>query len=261
MSLARLAKKSIKAYKEGGIALFFKKVLIFFVNKARKAILYIPHLPPFSFNYKEKSFSFGYRDKYLYYDSEPKVMPEPSDTVIEAGVYAGKDTAMFAKLANNVIGFEPSPRNYPKAKNNLKRYNNIVLLNEGLWNEKDELEIQYSGGDHDDGFLDSDSENTTPAENIPVNTLEEYTDRLNVDEVNFLKIEAEGAEPEIIEGMGEIRPEKIAVNADEERGGESPSKEIIDLLQSRGYNLVGASRGHILYFVLDEVPYYAFRDW
>lgn len=259
MSLARLAEESVKAYKEGGTALFFNRVWTFF--KVNTFLLFIPNFPPFSFNYKEKSFSFGYRDKYLYYDSEPKVMPEPSDTVIEAGVYKGRDTAMFAKLADNVIGFEPSPRNYQKAKNNLKRYNNIALLNEGLWNKKDELEIQYSSEDYDDGFLDLDSENTTSAENISANTLEEYVDRLNIDEVNFVKIEAEGAEPEIIEGMGEIRPEKIAVNADEERGGESTSKEVIDLLQSRGYNLVAASRGHILYFVLDEVPFYAFRSW
>jgi len=222
-------------------------------------LLLTPSFPPFSIEYRTSSLSFGYRDKYLYHDASPKCVPNPSDTVVEAGVHRGYDTAMFAKLGDQVIGFEPSPRNYSTAEHNLRRFDNVKILNQGLWNEESELEIQYgSSGGGDDGFFSPDKGGQKTSENIPVNTLEEYVNQLDVDEVNFLKIEAEGAEPEILEGMGELRPEKIVVNADEERDGNSPSKEIMDSLQSKGYNLVGMSLGGVLFFVLDTEYHYAF---
>jgi len=74
------------------------------------------------------------------------ITPTASDTVIEAGVHRGRDTASFAKLAKQVIAFEPSPRNYKKAKDKLDSFDNVTLINEGLWNEPDHLEIKYDQG-------------------------------------------------------------------------------------------------------------------
>jgi FkbM family methyltransferase len=258
-TLRELVSESVKAYDEGGLPLFFKRGWGYTHNRINQRLLLTPNFPPFSIEYRTSSFPFGHRDKYLYYDAYPKCVPNPSDTVVEAGVYRGYDTAMFAKLGDQVIGFEPSPRNYSTAEHNLRRFNNVKILNRGLWNEESELEIQYGSSGADDGFLSPDTGGKKTSENIPVNTLEEYVNQLDVDEVNFLKVEAEGAEPEILEGMGELRPEKIVVNADEERDGNSPSKEIMDSLQSKGYNLVGMSLGCVLFFVLDTEYHYAFR--
>lgn len=255
----RLAKKSIEAYNEGGVSLFLIKSARKLRDRLARTLLLEPNFPPLSIDYKRRTFQFGYRDKYLYNAAPPVVMPEPSDTVIEAGVCQGFDTAMFGKLADRVIGFEPSPRNYTTAKRNLRKYDNVDIINEGLWNEKSELEIQYGGGGGDDSFLEPDSSVKKRGGTVPVNTLEQYVDDLDIDEVNFVKIEAEGAEPEILDGMGELRPEKIVVNADEERGGMSPSKEIMDKLQAEGYNLVAVTLGCVLFFVLDTEYHYAFR--
>jgi len=258
-SFRQLIDESVKAYDEGGLPLFFGRGLKYTHNKINERLLLNPNFPPLSIEYGTNSYPFGHRDKYLYYEGGPKCVPSPSDTVVEAGVYRGYDTAMFAKLGDQVIAFEPSPRNYKFSKYNLRRFNNVKLFNKGLWNEQSELEILYGSSGVDDGFLSPDKGGQKTSKFVPVNTLEEYVNQLNVDEVNFLKIEAEGAEPEILEGMGELRPEKIVVNADEERNGDSPSKEIMDFLQSKGYNLVGMSLGCVLFFVLDTKYHYAFR--
>jgi FkbM family methyltransferase len=165
-------------------------------------------------------------------------------------------------LAKQVFAFEPSPRNYKKAKDNLESFDNVTLINEGLWNEPDHLEIKYGVSGGDDGFLEPDNgEGPEPvSENIPVNTVENYVEELDIDEVNFLKIEAEGAEPEIIQGIGNLEIRNIAVNCGEERGGEPTGEEVMQLLQTLGYELVGMKRGHILFFTLDEVPHSAFRS-
>lgn len=253
--LIGLGKKSVKLYNQEGLSSLFDKLL----SKLNSKMLLYPYFPPFLINYKCKLFKFGYRDKYIYNNASPIVMPEPSDTVIEAGVDQGYDTAMFGKLANRVIGFEPSPRNYTAARNNLKRFDNVELVNKGLWEENSMLEIQYGKRSGDDGFLQPDSGKQEASERVPVDSLEEFVKQRDIEEVNFLKIEAEGAEPEILDGMGELRPEKIVINADEERDGESPSKQIMDHLQPKGYNLVAVSFGCVLFFVLNTEYHYAFR--
>jgi hypothetical protein len=59
--------------------------------------------------------------------------------------------------------------------------------------------------------------------------------------------------------MGELRPKKIVVNADEERSGKSLVREIITALQSKD-NLVATSLNSILFFMLDTDYHYAFRN-
>lgn len=257
---AELAKSSVAAYKKGGGQLLLERSARYVQQRINQQLLFRPFFPPVKLDYNARSIPLGHNDKYLYYDATPMVIPHSNDTVVEAGVHHGNDSAMFAKLADQVVGFEPSPRNFKKAKNNLRRFDNITLHNKGLWDEKSELEIQHGESGGDDGFLTPDSGANEVGENIPVNTLEEFVDSLDIGEVNFLKIEAEGAEPEIINGLGKIRPEKIVVNADEERDGESPINEIMHPLQSMGYNLVAMSLGCVLFFVLDTEYHYAFRS-
>lgn len=251
--------EAIEAYKKGGLQSFSAKTSKYLSSRVNSALLFNPYVPPISISHKCSSFPIGYRDKYIYCRAPPKVVPEPTDTVVEAGVHHGHDTAMFGKLADQVIGFEPSPRNYKSAEKNLRRFSNITLINAGLWNETGEMEIQYGNGTGDDGFLDPDSKGEEVNITVPVTTIKDYVQEESLSEINFLKIEAEGAEPEIIDGIGDLRPEKIVVNADEERDGKSPGREIMNRLQSEGYNLVAMTLGCVLFFVLDTEYHYAFR--
>lgn len=251
-----LLKKSVKALREGGFPLLKKRG----THYTRKSLLFTPDVPPLSFSYKTNTVSIGYSDKYIYTDTEPQVVPKPSDTVVEAGVYPGKQTATFAKMADRVFAFEPSPRNYAVAKENLRKFDNVQVINEGLWDEESELEIQYGKSGGDDGFLAPDKESREVGEHVPVNSLENYREQLDIGTVDFLKIEAEGAEPEIIEGIDSMDIENIVVNADEERDGEPVGREVMELLQPKGYNLVAIKDGHILFFTRNSVPHYAFRN-
>lgn len=257
----RLVKKSYKAYKEGGFDLFFQRVVNYLDSRLRNLVFVIPSFPMITIQSCKWKIS-TYDNKYVLDEGGFNITPTASDTVIEAGVHRGRDTATFAKLAKQVFAFEPSPRNYKKAKDNLKSFDNVTLINEGLWNEPDHLEIKYGAGGGDDGFLEPDTrEGAEPvSENIPVNTVENYVEELDIDGVDFLKIEAEGAEPEIIKGIGNLQIRNIAVNCGEERDGEPTGEEVMQLLQPLGYELVGMKRGHILFFTLDGVSHSAFRS-
>jgi FkbM family methyltransferase len=186
--------------------------------------------------------------------------------VIEAGVFAGKDTASYAKLGHRVFAFEPSPRNYEKASNNLRRFNNVELVNAGLWSHPSELEIQFGESGDDDGFLEPDNPKSDSHDDesilVRVDTIENFVSELNIDptEIELIKIEAEGAEPEILEGLGKIRPKHVVVNGGEERDGKPTGLAVTKKLQPLGYELVGIKKGHILFFTQRPIGHSAFRN-
>ena len=195
----------------------------------------------------------GYRFKYIYNGNRYKIMPKKTDTVVEAGVYKGYDTAIFAKLANRVLGFEPSPRNFKKAQENLRSFRNVKMINSGLWNSQKEMKICYGEKSEDDGFLEPDQDSGRTGRKIQVDTLKGHLSSIGVDNVDFLKIEAEGAEVEVIEGLNGLRPRSIVVNAGEERGGEPTGKDVVSLLKQMGYSLVGLKMGHVLFFTSKKI--------
>lgn len=249
-----------ESYNKGGAREFFDDFVKYIHKKTNQYLLFSQIVPPIRLNYRDNSFSISYKNKYILDDGQYDIIPKSSDTVVEAGVAIGKDTAMFGKLAEEVIAFEPSPRQYSKAKANLKRFKNVKLINKGLWNDRDTLEIKYGGSGSEDGFLEPDKGITGTGGEIEVNSLEEYVKQLNIEEVDYLKVEAEGAEPEIIKGIGDLHIENIVVNAGEERDGEPTGREVMELLQPQGYSLVGIKKGHILFFTLNSVSHRAFRS-
>lgn len=251
-SILKYGKGALNKYKQGGM----KQLLSNAVTYLTRPLLYYPYIPPVSLKYKDVEFGIGYRSTYLHLSGPSfrgvDVVPKSSDIVVEAGVHEGRDTAMFAKMASHVIGFEPSPRNYSIVKDNLRRFSNVTLINEGLWNEESQLEVQYGEMTGDDGFLRPDSQNIGEGGTVPVNTLNYYMDALDIDNIDFLKVEAEGAEPEIVEGLGDLRPKKIVVNGAAERDGEPTAPDVITELKPLGYNLEGVIFGRNLFFTLDS---------
>lgn len=264
--ISRLVKRGIAAFQEGGLGLLYDRASRFAFKSLNDTILFSPHIPGICFKYGTLYKSIGFREKYLYnppvYSStgSPKIVPSPSDVVIEAGAFHGRDTAILAKSADRVVSFEPSPRNYSIASDNLANFDNVTLLNAGLWSKSDDLEIQYGESSGDDGFMEPDSSKACQRESVEVNTIEHYVEQFNLEEVDFLKVEAEGAEPEIIDGLGELRPSQVVINADEERNGESPIREIMQKMHSKGYKLLAMSLGCVLFFTLDDDYHYAFRS-
>ena len=260
--------KARNVYQENGPLYLIERIYAFIVWRFIRAFRIIkmkisttnPWIPPVGLLIGNRRVEVGYNSKYIFNDGRYKIMPNSNDIVMEAGVYKGEDTASLAKFSSHVIGFEPSPRNYKKAKKNLESFSNVELLNAGLWNSKDELEVSLGQEDYDDGFLEPDENSGEIGQSVPVDTVENYVKELDIDTVDFLKIEAEGAEPEIIDGLGDIRPQNIAVNIDAERSSEPVGGEVMKRLQPLGYELVGIKWGHILFFTKDDVERSAFSS-
>lgn len=126
------------------------------------------------------------------------------DTVLDIGANIGYYTLIFAKLVGRegkVFAFEPDLENFNLLKKNVKinGYRNIILVNKAVSNKngKEKLYISiYNKGDHRI-FDVNDGRKYIEIETIK---LDDYFKNYNGN-IDFIKIDVQGAEGGVIEGM------------------------------------------------------------
>ena len=67
--------------------------------------------------------------------------------------------------------------------------------------------------------------------------IDDYVRMENVDRIDFVKVEAEGVEVEVFEGLGELKARKLAIDVSPERNGLSPAEDFWNILRDLGYEI------------------------
>ena len=118
-------------------------------------------------------------------------MPKPKDIFIDCGSYNGWTAAQFAKLGCEVYSFEMNKTNFEMATKTAAEYN-FTVENLGLGSyPHEENYIDARGASR----LDANGANTT---NIV--TLDDYVRENNLPRVDFIKMDVEGAELDVLKG-------------------------------------------------------------
>lgn len=177
------------------------------------------------------------RKRELYYGHN-SVSVQKDDVVIDIGAFIGEASLSIADTASHIYAIEPSPRSYKCLENNTKDQNNITTINCAVWEESTEMEFNFADDPTDDTLFAPDTGITVDSTPVEANKLEQIISNCNIDKVDFLKIEAEGAEPEVLRGLGNVPVHKIAVNCDPERDGESTKREVKTILTKMGYSTI-----------------------
>jgi hypothetical protein len=76
-------------------------------------------------------------------------------------------------------------------------------------------------------------------------SLADYAAEQGIEGFDFVKIEAEGVELEVFEGLGDMRPARLAIDVSPERDGQSPAGEFRTLLEPLGYEV--RQRGQVMF--------------
>jgi len=133
------------------------------------------------------------------------------DVVIDVGAHIGYFTLLFADLVGKrgkVFAFEPHPENFKLLERNIKLngFQNVILEQKAVSDKNGEDNLYISKDDSGDHRLYPSDERTS----IKVKTvrLDDYIKNFKT-KVDFVKIDTEGKEPFIIQGMREI----LAVNS------------------------------------------------
>jgi FkbM family methyltransferase len=177
------------------------------------------------------------------YFSHDECFIEPSDTVVDIGAARGRSTQIAATKGRRVFGLEPNPRMFACLVKNASQ-DNVRLFQRAIWSEPGEMELNYGMFAKDASLLTPDSGQSSVSETVRVDSVESFATEIEIDRIDFLKVEAEGAEPEAIDGIGDTEVRKVVVNCSPERDGKSPRSEVVEKLRSKGFEVDSPENGY-----------------
>mgnify|MGYP001770791491 CR=1 FL=1 len=128
--------------------------------------------------------------------------PKRGDVFLDVGAHVGKYALQVARIVGNeglVIAIEPMPEHFKELVRNIRLngFRNVIPLNIAAWKEEAILKLYLSGSgrhsvkyNHGLGFI-----------KVKARPLDAVLRELNVNCVNWIKIDVEGAEYEVLLGL------------------------------------------------------------
>lgn len=169
---------------------------------------------------------------------------EPGQVVVDIGMHLGYYTALFAQLVGpqgQVHAFEPTPSTIELARQNLNQFPQVKIHGKAVWSSATALTFRDYGPEwmafnsftsaRIDGGL-------APAREIQVQTttLDEFRSELKCP-ISLIKIDAESAEKQILEGAQRLLKEEQPLLTVEvgDCGGFNESRELVLLIEQLNY--------------------------
>lgn len=160
------------------------------------------------------------------------------DVVIDCGANIGEFSMACAMMGGRVHAFEPDPTEFEAVVANAT--GDMTPVNKALWHETDTLKFYDNNSSGDSSLIDTGKAEAVLE--IEAIRLDDYAAGAAIDHVRLIKVEAEGAEPEVLDGAGDLldRTDYVAVDMGPERGmsQENTVVAVTDRLVPRGFRLV-----------------------
>lgn len=180
---------------------------------------------------------------------------QSGDLIVDVGANIGElSCALQKKYGVRAIVVEPDKVEFLALKKNLDE-NSTEFYSCPLWNKEEEVEF-FPDNESGDSSIIQQREGVNPIK-VNAKTLEGILSSSSFwtsgERIRLLKLEAEGAEPEILLGAGAVLSniDYISVDCGPERGlnQESTMIPVLEILQEKGFKAidVGFPRGIILF--------------
>lgn len=178
--------------------------------------------------------------------------PKEGDIVVDIGAHMGRYTIPSAKsvgVSGKVIAVEAHPYNFGILQHNLKlnKLTNVSALNSAVYSKKANLKLYLP--DEDLGYtmhhsvmtnyLSTKYNNEIERKYIEVeaDTLDNLLKSSGITTVNWIKIDVEGAEYEVLKGAREILSTNKPISILVEVHGKETYGPTIELLRSNNFNI------------------------
>jgi FkbM family methyltransferase len=181
------------------------------------------------------------------YLGDVKIEFEENDIIVDCGSNIGEFIcSLNLNESHRIFAFEPDPTEYGVLISNIGAY--ATVLNKALWNEDDKIKIYLANESGDSGIYQRrDSEESIEISACRLDSLISKTAPNGV--IRLIKIEAEGAEPEVLSGaLGLLeRTNFITVDVGPERGvdKESTLVPILNILCDHGFEMINFNPNRI----------------
>lgn len=162
---------------------------------------------------------------------------DSSDTVVDVGAYVGGFTTVAATQAREVIACEPAPQTAQALRENVASLENVRVVQKAVYNDFGTFQLNLSEDPTDNSLIKVDSSPLDVTETVETTTIDRLVESLNIEVIDFLKLDGEGVEPEVVKGIKNSEIKKIAVDAGRERFGQESIEEVRSLLISNGFEV------------------------
>jgi FkbM family methyltransferase len=195
----------------------------------------------------------------------------PGMTVVDAGAHHGLYSLLASKCVGEdgtVVAFEPSPRECKRLKSNLRvnRTPNVYLLRCALGNQAGVAELFLADAYQDgcNSLRPAGVTETGQSVQVPLRRLDDMLAELGIAEVDFLKMDVEGAELTLLQGAPKLlgcapRPAILAEVQDiRTQPWGYPARDIVNFLLLLNYQWYAIAPGGELELIAHEQDsYYA----
>ena len=137
----------------------------------------------------------------IFFDGEYDIHVKEDPKVI---IDLGGNIGLFALLMQSrypgalIISIEPDPDNFAQLQKNTKKFNNIISYNKAIWHKRELLSLsEKKAGAEWSQNVNSISGEDFNQEKIESITIDDLISNHNLQEIDFLKVDIEGAEAEL----------------------------------------------------------------
>jgi FkbM family methyltransferase len=169
-----------------------------------------------------------------------KPLLHPGSTFVDVGANVGYFTLLAASLGARVVAYEPTPSVFARLRENvdLNGFEHAELVNAAVMDKPGTLSLHLSGDDPEANSLFGHDAHSL---HVLAVSLDQDLAARGIDHVDLLKIDAEGAEPFVLDGatrlLSSLHPPAILIEVNAYTlncAGFQPS-DILSRLESHGY--------------------------
>lgn len=164
----------------------------------------------------------------------------PDSVVFDIGANAGEFAHVCARHGARVLCFEPDPDVFACLRKNISALDNASAFDFVVWKEDGAVEFGLSPARADSSVFADGPQVVRPAKTIATIAREQRLAR-----IDLVKCDAEGAEPEVLEGIGDAFPivGAVALDTGAERQGKRTNAECAAILHANGLEVIDETIG------------------
>lgn len=158
--------------------------------------------------FNHKCYDISMKNSRMYQDYAEEYDVRLPQNIIDAGGNIGLASIFYANLypKAQIVSVEPEEDNFCLLYENTKYYPNIKIVNGAVWDKNTDLvisnreEVIWDDGTKNAGKFRVGKEEITGERKVPAFTIDHIIKKYNMDMVDILKMDVEGAEREIFNG-------------------------------------------------------------
>jgi len=169
-----------------------------------------------------------------------KIPIEHSDIVIDVGANVGEFSEWASSQGAKVHAFEIDPMALGCLRRNMMDRAGVTIWEKAASNRSGESRFFLKSKDASSSLLsECEQQDSECAILVKTVRLDEFMRENGISAVKILKVEAEGAEPEVLDGLGDLlrNISYITVDAGPERFGQRTIEPVKSILETHGFSV------------------------